>query len=626
MALQQKRKSSTFEGHTIGKLPLGNKCSQIDLPGACTDTAAETGREADFKSQEPEPADLSQSQHSHQPANRSFRFRKFSCCSCNPFRSLARRVQLGKSAPSINQLSFFSIAPKGEAMVTPMRGTVADVIGFQLKRYLQDRCVDGKSSLQRFGEISTIVLSLFLVLPMLSFLVCALIPLESPKAGFWSNWSFNLLVHPVLNYVIARGQIEVMARAFGQEDRIRIRWIVRLTPLADVGVCILAHLIASFADVYPIPVSPATVCIPGCWISMALYWQLLPQEILTPQVRSFVKFNFANWASWLSQFVLFAVWTVKFPAMSEHFQALSTLGIGLLVAFCGWMTQKCGDCMGLPRFLRAEVKLCMFFISLFCSATVMSSVKSMRVVFLIAAMDAGKALVVTGQLLWELVQALEEEDGLYGPSEEDPAAAPASQQPREREVAEQPRRCKKLCTEWQKLWLKAEHKLKVASRVGQRLRGVLGRIESGTEKEMHTADICPADARMLNILTHCWANLALIELCELLVPVLYMIMASFLRYVGGNRIYFLQFRHETLTDFQDGIVGNSIAVAIEVVVFLCLQIWLLRMFGINLWEFTGTLIRLDYSFYFFAMSACLVAFLAISTEHFGSWGLMSLVT
>ena len=83
-----------------------------------------------------------------------------------------------------------------------------------------------------------------------------------------------------------------MARAFGHDDRIRIRWIVRLTPLADVSVCILAHLIASFADVYPIPVSPATVCVPGCWIS-------------TPQVRSFVKFNFANWASWPSQFVIF---------------------------------------------------------------------------------------------------------------------------------------------------------------------------------------------------------------------------------------------------------------------------------------------------------------------------------
>lgn len=50
------------------------------------------------------------------------------------------------------------------------------------------------------------------------------------------------------------------------------------------------------------------------------------------------------------------------------------------------------------------------------------------------------------------------------------------------------------------------------------------------------------------------------------------------------------------------------------------------MFGINLWEFAGTMIRLDYSFYAFAMSACFVTFLAITVEHFGSWGLMGLVT
>ncbi|CAE6956717.1 unnamed protein product [Symbiodinium sp. CCMP2456] len=284
--------------------PSEKNIGSMELAGESIDTSDvnENGdSEAGLKSHEPEPSDLSESQ-SHEPAKRSFRCRKFSCC-CNPFRSLGGRVQFRKSAHPINFLLFFSITPNSVAVVMPLQGKVADVIGFQLKPYLQDRCAGGKSALHRFGEVATILFSLLLLLPVLSFLVCVLIPLELPRNGFWCNWTFNILVHPVLNYVIARGQIEVMARAFGHDDRIGIRWIVRLTPLANVSVCILARLIASFADVYPIPVSPVTVCFPGCWISMAPYWRLLPREILTPQVRSFVKFNFANWAFWLSRVV-----------------------------------------------------------------------------------------------------------------------------------------------------------------------------------------------------------------------------------------------------------------------------------------------------------------------------------
>ncbi|OLP91173.1 hypothetical protein AK812_SmicGene27158 [Symbiodinium microadriaticum] len=565
MALQKGASSPVHEGHAISNLTMESTLAQTPLPGECRDKSEvdeDCDHEAGLKSHEPEPADRSECQR-HEPANGFSSLRKFSC-RCNPFRSLARSVQFGKSAPSINHLSFFSTAPNSVAEVMPLHGKVADVISFQLKRYFQDRCAGGKSALHRFGEVAAILFSLLFLLPVFSWTVCALVPLESPQSGFWSNWTFNLLVHPVLNYVIARGQIEVMARAFCHDARIGIRWIVRLTPLADVSVCILVHLIASLADVYPIPVSPVTVC-----------------------VRSFVKFNFANWASWLSQFLILAVWTLRFPAMSEHFQALSTIGISLVIAVFGWITQKCGDRIGLPKFLLAELKLCMFFIGLFCSASVMESVKSIRVVFVIAILDAGKALALTAKLLWELVQALEEEDGLYGLPEEDPAATHCRQ---------------KLCTELQKHWLKLQHKLGVARRVGQRLRGVLGRIETGRAEEMHTCDICPADARLLKILTDCWASLALVELCELLVPMLYMIIACLLRYVEGNRIYFLQFRHSSFAEFEDGIVGNSIAVAVEVVVFLAQQIWLLRMFGINLFEFTGALIRLDFSFYFFAMA------------------------
>ncbi|CAE7524806.1 unnamed protein product [Symbiodinium sp. CCMP2592] len=577
--------------------------SAIELPGECTDR--NPGHQAGLKNRLPESADLSKSPQSQKPATPSAGFQKLSCC-CAALRSLALRV-LGRSAKSFSELAFHSIGPKAD--VTPLQSKVADVIDFQLKRYLQDRCVGGKSTLHRMAENSAITFSLLLVLPVLSFLVCALIPMEPTQSGFWANWKFNLLAHPVLNYVIARGQLECMSRAFSREDRSRIRWIVRMAPLADSVYCLLAHLIASFAGVYPIPFAPALSCIPGLWCSMALYWRLLPQEILSPEARLFMKFNFFNWGSWLSQFAILVVWMARFPTISEHFQALSAFGVVLLVSFLGWLTQKCADCWGLSKYLLKDIKLCIFFVSLFCSASLMSKTKNIGVVLVITMLDAGKALALLAQLLWDLLQALEVEDGIYGSSDRDPAVATSGQQ-----------------VLGLHSWQKVQHKLGVARRVGQRLRGALTRIESGTDKDMQTADISPADARLLKILTHCLATLAVMELCELFVPVFYMMMSSLLRAVEGNRTYFLQFRQETTAEFHDGLVGNSIAVAIEAVVFLGMQALLLRIFGINLWEFAGTMIRLDYSFYAFAMSCCFITFLAITIEHFGSWGLMSLVT
>jgi len=103
----------------------------------------------------------------------------------------------------------------------------------------------------------------------------------------------------------------------------------------------------------------------------------------------------------------------RFPTMSAHFQALSACGVLFLISPLGWLTQKCADCWGISKYLLKEMKLCMFFISLFCSATLMSRTKSIGVVLVITVLDAGKALAIAAKLLWDLVQALEAEDGFY---------------------------------------------------------------------------------------------------------------------------------------------------------------------------------------------------------------------
>ena len=31
-----------------------------------------------------------------------------------------------------------------------------------------------------------------------------LFPFQEPRAGFWENWIFNFVAHPVANYIVAR--------------------------------------------------------------------------------------------------------------------------------------------------------------------------------------------------------------------------------------------------------------------------------------------------------------------------------------------------------------------------------------------------------------------------------------
>eukprot|EP00439_Symbiodinium_sp_Y106_P060727 s913_g9.t1 len=106
------------------------------------------------------------------------------------------------------------------------------------------------------------------------------------------------------------------------------------------------------------------------------------------------------------------------------------------------------------------------------------------------------------------------------------------------------------------------------------------------------------------------------ELCEVCIPLLYMMLASLLHSGAftGNRDFFLHFRLESRSEYYDGMVGNSIAVAIEGTVLVGLQLLLLRLFGFSLWEFMGTVIRVDWSYYVFGMACCFIAWLAAPSE------------
>ncbi|CAE7232339.1 unnamed protein product [Symbiodinium necroappetens] len=557
------------------KTTPGLKLEDVQLPGACPDDAPVAKSQGGAGGVG--VGDVEAAKEAPLARDRSFGLRQFKqkwsrSVSALPPRSGGAQ-QFGKS---INNMQLFSIAPNTVTPLKQLKSQMSDIEG-QLFRYLQDRCLDGKSTLRRLSETVVIITAFMVLIPLFTFLLYTVLPMASPKEGFWGNWSFNFLAHPLLNYVIARGQIEMIARIFSIQERTRIRWIVCLVPLADPPLCLLAHLILSFAGVYPIPVAPVLSCIPACLGTLVIFLRMLPKDLLTPETLQFVKFTCLNWIFWMGEFVALILWVAKFPSMPEHWQALSTGGMSILVALTGSLTQKLADRMGCPRYVTNEVKLAAFFLSLLTSASLMSAAKSIGVVLLIAALDAGKALAMTAKLIWELVQALEEEDGIYDYGGElDPEDIAISETTKE----EVPKRCWMIFAAKEVL----TRKFQITKQVGQRLKAVLRRAEAQSFAEMRKTEISVADVVLLKKLTHSLSCLATMELCEVCIPLLYMMLASLLHSGAftGNRDFFLHFRFESRSEYFDGMVGNSIAVAIEATVLAVLQVLLLRLLGFSL--------------------------------------------
>lgn len=95
------------------------------------------------------------------------------------------------------------------------------------------------------------------------------------------------------------------------------------------------------------------------------------------------------------------------------------------------------------------------------------------------------------------------------------------------------------------------------------------------------------DARLLDHFARYMVLFTMVELCEVLVPLVYMIVLLLLNSdtFGSNRKYFALFADDG--QVANSIRGNSFALLIEASVFLFAQSLLLRSVGFNLAHFTG---------------------------------------
>ena len=95
------------------------------------------------------------------------------------------------------------------------------------------------------------------------------------------------------------------------------------------------------------------------------------------------------------------------------------------------------------------------------------------------------------------------------------------------------------------------------------------------------------DARLLDHFARYMVLFTMVELCEVLVPLVYMLVLLLLNSdtFGSNRKYFALFADDG--QVANSIRGNCFALLIEALVFLSAQMLLLRSVGFNLAHFTG---------------------------------------
>ncbi|CAK9107634.1 unnamed protein product [Durusdinium trenchii] len=488
------------------------------------------------------------------------------------------------------------------------QGDSSERISFQegvepsMQMYLEDHCIDGPSSAWRRTTSVKLLMSIIVLLPMLSFSVLFL-PLTAPEKGFHQNWVFNYLAHPALNYVVCRAELEIgLRRPLAPSDRPRIAWVMRWCPLIGCVACIFIHFMASLFGVYPMPFAAATSCIPSAFITLFVGSYLIPENLLTSDLRAFIQFAYLELIFWTVQFGVLTLWLEVFPALSVPLQLLSSAAVTAMLAGAGWAVNKIGPrYLGVPEYITEEAKVFILFGAFLFSAALLSSAKNGVVLCVMLILDAGKALAIALKTCGCLIAVLEE----MALVEELEAGSAES----------------RLCKMWRNcraLPLLVYQKWRLAFQVRKQLNNLVIDLAGKTRESLQESEITIVEARLLNEFARHAKVFALVELCEVAVPLMYMMVMALLHTetFGYNRQYYEIFS-STGQGYQDAMIGNAMSFLIEAFVFVAAQVAFLQSTGFDLAYFAGIVLLENYSYWVFGLGTGCVAWLTVLISHGG---------
>ncbi|CAE7353264.1 unnamed protein product [Symbiodinium sp. CCMP2592] len=405
-----------------------------------------------------------------------------------------------------------------------------DPIDIPMVRYLLDHCSDGKKAGGRcLMQMTTIQL---VVAVSLFCLLAFSLPLPRPSEGLWANWVFLVFTHPALNYIAAWFNLKQISRALPRQERVEFEHRLPVVALILPCLCALIHIAFYLAGFFPTPVSIFTSCVPaGLSTSIiAIYLSPGQREVL---VRSTVHMHVIMILLFVQICFHIFQWRA-FPYITALEQSFSVVLVSLVPFVLSRACVAFGDRLcKLPRKYLEESKIHFAFLSFLFSALLMSSARNLTAVMVIVMVDAAKALFTGLGLLEKTTQVC------FGPRHS------------------------------------LKRRIEQYHELLQRLKFLHVSTKSMKSEQLWDVYTTPIDAETYLQFSTGFVNLAVVELCELMVPVIFIFMYALFSndVLGANRNYFLLYADEGGDESMvNGIMGNLVALSVEAFVFSVLEL------------------------------------------------------
>ena len=446
-----------------------------------------------------------------------------------------------------------------------------------------------------------------------------LLPFASPHGGFWANWIYNFVAHPVANYIVARCVVGWFGRFLEDRSkdtphyRNRIHRIVFLVPWIDSAFCLLVHMVSGAAGYFPVPMAVLTGCIPGLLCSLAVAYMLVPTEFKKdPAYQSYTRFVIFVSFIWCGSFASFVAYSWVFPLLSSTWQAVGML---LYHAFVHAATQSIiafGRFQNISDDLIMEFQLLPGFLGLLFASSLLGKSKNVTVTLLMLGAEACKeAFLAARTILFSTSvtsgRASSSRISLQG------VLSPSF---------------------WTRQQLQLSNFLLVVRSTREtclQLRTCMAKLsETSKEEELQPSDVsrflCDDEISLLNEASFRLRHLALLNLDEMLAPTIYVLfsLAMYSDTLDYNAKYIFSFKGQSHEEIVQGVSLNLFGLLLQLALYCATSLLVRGLLGINFLHFSSWSIYTDSMYWLSFFGALYIAWLTVLVEHAGHHPLFGL--
>ncbi|CAK9014766.1 Uncharacterized protein SCF082_LOCUS12466 [Durusdinium trenchii] len=463
-----------------------------------------------------------------------------------------------------------------------------------------DWCLDGEKFCWRIWMTIGYLLAFGLSLSLIVLWAYVLFPFQKPRAGFWENWIFNFVAHPVANYIVARAPMgwfmrQIMwglqsARSLRDEQRQkitkRLQRSLHWVPLVDSLWCATEHSIFAGFHIFPIPFATVLSCTPAASVSMVVFYMVLPSEVRTlPNTLDSLKFTMCTWMGYLTGFIAMLFYTAFFSTATTEVQ----LAMSCVVAFVEWFVMKIVFGLGkrwfVPEHLMREMRTAMRLPVIIFKSMVLSEAKGLLV---IASMILPEVIAVFSSFVMVVIDL----------------------------TSESALRLAHLRS-WRQL-VRGVHGLFHNLRaLRKRLAEIHGNCQQITLQEFRDARWPAQEIHLLNEVSSSLSTIVMLEVCEVMAPAIFVSLLLCLRsntFLAQNELHFMGLAE---ANFQESLIRNGYSLLLEAGMLLATDLFSRRTIGLSFMSVLRSVLQCDFSFWLSTLSTSYVAWLTVLVRHTG---------